>query len=791
MADFNTTREAQGKTDARKDILSRARKDWDAAEQRERHNIKLAYEDLEFLAGDELSQWPEKQKKEREDEGRPTLQINQLPQFVHQITGDIRQMKPSIKVVPVDSQADEKVADLRGGLIRYIENRSDASAIYFRSADSQVACGIGHWRVATEYADSSTFNQEIRIAPIEDGIAVLWDPDAVLPTREDGRFCFVPVDMSKNAFEAAYPGITASEFDDQNWSHNTSWYSDDHVRVAEYWVKKPTKKLLALQLDGAIADVTDAEESVVQMYRSKGARIEQRDSTKVCRYLITASAVLEGPEEWPGRFIPIVPLVGEEVRIGRKLIRKGIVRDAKDPQRMSNYFHSAHTEVVALQPKAPFTGTELNFAKYQSIWETANTKNQPYLPYIPDPTNGGASPQRVQPPVSSQGVLDGLTMAKEDLRSVIGIYDAGLGKQSNETSGRAILARQKEGDVGSYLYIDNFARAVRQTGNIINDLIPHVYDTERTIRIMGEDGKIDVLEINKAQGLDPKSGETIFEHDITAGSYDVVATLGPSYTTKREEAKEGMTEFVRAAPEAGALVLDYLAKAQDWPMADDIAKRFRSMLPPKIIQLEAMEKAGATPEQIDQFLTQQQAPPPDPKMLQVQATAENNQAKLAAQQQQAMADFQLEMRRMAMEAEQRQNEQTAAIQKMLLEAQTKIEIAQITAGVGIHKNILDATKANNQLTLDAHNTHQDRITDAALTVHDIDSTAEPSEGAEPEPEKPDPMAEAMTMMAEAMQVLSQTAQSIDRTAQALTAPKKVTAPGGRVFTISQANGHLQ
>lgn len=736
MADSNTTREPQATTDkaGTKTILAQARKDWDAAEQRERHNIKLAYEDLEFLAGDELCQWPEKQRKEREDEGRPTLQINELPQFVRQVTGDIRQMKPAIKVVPVDSEADEKVADLRGGLIRYVENRSDAAAIYFRAADSQVACGIGHWRVATEYADSSTFNQEIRIAPIEDGVAVLWDPDAVLPTREDGRYCFVPVDMSRNAFEAAYPGVTASAFDDENWAHNTSWYSDDHVRVAEYWVKKPSKKKLALQLDGAIADITEADESVIAMYRSKGARIEQRDSTQVCRYLITASDVLEGPEEWPGRFIPIVPVIGEEIRIGRKLIRSGIVRNAKDPQRMNNYFHSAHTEVVALQPKAPFLVTETNVAKYQTTWEQANTKNFPYLPYTPDRDNNGAAPQRVQPPVSSQGILDGLTMAREDLRAVIGIYDASLGKQSNETSGKAILARQKEGDTGSYLYIDNFARAVRQTGNIINDLIPYVYDTERTIRIMGEDGKIDVLEINKADSIDPKTGETIYSHDITSGSYDVVAQMGPSYSTKREEAKEGMTAFVQAAPEAGSLVLDLIAKAQDWPMAQDIAKRLRAMLPPKILQLEAMEKQGATPEQIDEFLAQQQQPPPDPKMVKVQQDGQLAQAELQQKQQQSMAELQLEMRRMAEESAQAQRQFMADMQKMLLDARTKIEVAEITAGVGLHRNIVDATTADNQMqhdTLNAHldrtaqlaDSHADRTTDAALTVHDINTDA--------------------------------------------------------------------
>jgi hypothetical protein len=287
--------------------------------------------------------------------------------------------------------------------------------------------------------------------------------------------------------------------------------------------------------------------------------------------------------------------------------------------------------------------------------------------------------QRVQPPVSSQGILDGLNIAREDLRAVIGIYAAGLGRQSNETSGKAILARQREGDVGSYLYIDNFARAVRQTGNIINDLIPHVYDTERTIRIMGEDGKIDVMAINKAQGIDPASGDTVFAHDITAGSYDVVATMGPSYTTRREEAKDGMTSFVQAAPQTAPLVLDLIAKAQDWPMADDIAKRMRVTLPPKILQLEAMEMQGATPEQIDQFLAQQPAPPPDPRLVRVQQDGQLAMAKMQAEQQAAMASLQLELRRMAEDSKRAQDELMAKLQAMLVDAKTRIEVAQINA----------------------------------------------------------------------------------------------------------------
>ena len=671
----------RARTDEESEILAQAREDWDAAWEREQDNIKNAYEDLEFLAGDDYCQWPSDQRRKRESESRPVLQINELPQFVHQITGDIRQMRPSIKVVPVDSGADEKIASLRGGLIRYIENRSDASAIYFRAADSQVACGIGHWKVIAEYADRSTFNQELRIAPIEDGVAVLWDPDASLPTKEDARFCFEPVDMNRKSFEKDWPDITPSDFDSAGWAHNREWCTDDYVRVSAYWVKEPAKKLLALEQDGSIVDITEADDSVIAFHAARGARIEERDSYNVKRYLITASNVLEWPGEYPGRFIPIIPVVGEETRIGRKIIRQGIIRNAKDAQRMSNYFHSAHTETVALQPKAPFIGTVLNFAQHQAIWANANTNNDPYLPYEPDAKNGGQAPQRVQPPVSSQGILDGLTMARQDLRAVIGIYDAGLGEKSNETSGKAIMARQREGDVGSFLYIDNFSRAVRQTGNIINDLIPYYYDTERTIRIMGEDGKVDVIEINKARGLD-QSGQTIFDHDITQGSYDVVATVGPSYTTRREEAREAMIEFVRAAPDAGALIIDLLAKAYDFPMADDIAKRLRMNLPPQIIAMEEAEKQGMDPEQARQMAMQQMQPPPDPKVMAVEAKAANDQQKLVFEQQKLIADQQAEMGKLQ-----------AELEKARIQSRTAVEVAQINAGVGMHKTVTDAATA--------------------------------------------------------------------------------------------------
>lgn len=642
-------------SDDKKEVLELARKRYQRAMDRERANIKLAYEDLEFLAG---GQWPTEVETERNNEGRPVLTINQLPQFVHQVTGDIRQMKPDIKVVGVDDQSDKKMADLRGGMIRYIENRSDASGVYFRAADSFVACGIWHWRVETEYADDTTHEQEIRISPVDDGISVLWDPDAKRISRDDALFCFVPVDMTADAFKAQYPNANPASLEDQQaWgNYYTDWVTDDVVRVSEYWIKKPKKIKLGLTRDGQTIDITEDDSEFTaqrkeELVVANGGTVEERDSYSICRYLITASDVLEGPEEWMGRFIPIIPVVGEEVRIGRRVVRSGIVRPAKDAQRMYNYFRSAQTEVYAMQPKAPFMVTEKNVAKYQDIWETVNTKNYPYLPYEPDGLNGNAAPQRVQPPVSSQGISEGVEQANEDFRRVIGIYDASLGAKSNETSGKAIDARDQQGDTGTYLYKDNFYRALTQTAKIIIDLIPHVYDTQRTIRIMGEDGKVDLMQINQERDkaghpmMDPQTGQPAILNDITTGSYDVIAEIGPNYKTKREEAREGMTAFMQAVPQAAPLILDLVAKAQDWPMSDKFASRARAMLPPQIAQAEALEEQGVPPEQVQQMMSQPQADPmvemqqqAAQEMLQAQVTeaqAKTAQAEAGAQKAQA------------------------------------------------------------------------------------------------------------------------------------------------------------
>jgi len=609
------------------DMHAEAIKRYERGWERDRKNMERAYEDLRFLA--EEGQWEDRARREREAEGRPILTVNKCPQFVRQVTGDMRQMRPAIKVVPVDDAASQQVADkILPGMIRYIERRSDAAAAYFNAADSQVGAGIGHWRVLREYASNTTFNQELRIAPIEDGVAVVWDPDSILPTRDDAMWCFVPVDMSRAAFEEKYPDKSGDALPSVPALFH-SWFTEDHVRIAEYFYKEAEKHTLAMLPDGSIVDITDMEPGDPQLLdvMIQQPDIEERDGFCVYRCVISASDVIEEPEKEPGAFIPIVPLLGEEIKIGREVIRRGVVRALKDVQRLYNYAISADAEVVALQPKAPYKGTRKNFEKYQDQWETANSRNWPYLEYEPDPTNGGAAPQREPPPLASSGIKDLLAVSSADMSAVTGIYPSSLGQASNETSGKAIMARQREGDTGTYVYVDNFGRAIRRTAQILIDLISHVYDTERTIHIVGEDGKVDIMKINQAQ-LDPNGDgiATNVLNDVTIGAYEVAVEMGPSYSTKREEARDGMQALMQSlGPQSALMFSDLFVKSQDFPLADKIAKRAQLLLPPQIQQMEAQEAGEPPPPQMP-------PPPPTPEqqaeMAKMQQEGQFNQARL-------------------------------------------------------------------------------------------------------------------------------------------------------------------
>lgn len=614
-------------------LMRIARERYQIAVDHDQDNRDAGIEDLEFMAGD---QWPEEIRRERNEDGRVILTINRMPAFVNQIVNDVRQNRPSIKVRPVDDNSDDAIADIFTGLIRHIEHASDAMVAYVTAMETAAQCGIGHFRIVTEYSHEEGFNQVVRIKRIVDAFAVTWDPQAVELDRSDAEYCFYEQAMGVDTYKARYPdsSMTGFDFMDADSTHLGDWRQGEEIRVAEYWTKTPEKRTLALLDDGRTIDITDMkeEDGVIQDEQGGVFRIVKKrkvEIPKVEMRIINGHEVLEGPFEWIGADIPIIPVIGTETHIGRRTIRNGIIRHAKDAQRMYNYWRAAQTEQVALQPKATWMVTPKNIAGAEPLWQQANRRNLPYLPYSPDPDNQGIPPQRTVPPLSSPGMHQEILLAQDDMKATSGIYDAALGARSNETSGKAILARQRESDVSTFNYGDNLTRAIVSCGRQLVRILPKVYDSERVVRLLNEDETTEAAQIN--QNVIDDAGQVHRVNDLSVGVYDVVVTTGPSYSTKRSEAAEALLQLVQAVPDAAKLTLDIIAKNLDFPGAEEIAERFRKTLPPGMVDLKDGEEEA-------------QPPPPTPEEIEAKAKIETDQ------KEQARKDKELEAKILEMAA---------------------------------------------------------------------------------------------------------------------------------------------
>lgn len=553
----------------------------------DRENREQGLEDLKFLAGE---QWDTDAKAARK--GRPMLTINRLPQFVAQVVGDIRINRPSIKVRPAED-GDKDLAEIREGLIRSIERESDAPGVYANAGTNQVGCGIGNYRIALKYATADGFDRDIGISTIPNAFAVVWDPMSTERTGKDADYCFVSDEMPRKAFEKSFPDQIASGLEVPQ--HDTNgWYTKDTVRVTEYWLVKQTPVKLALMENGDVLNVKDVPRG------SKPKRTRTAVKRSACMYLITGKAILAGPFEMPIDRVPIIRVQGWEINVGDKRIRWGLVRFARDPQRLQNYWRSISAEMLALAPKGKWLAHETTEGDSDEL-RLALSNDDNLLVWT-----GQTAPVYVPPPTLNVAVLQESALNAQDMKDVTGLHDASLGAQSNETSGKAIIARERQGDTATYIYHDNLQAAIEAGGDVINQLIPEVYDTARTVRVLGEDEAVKVQRIN-----DPNNPES---KDINRGRYDIAIETGPSYSTRRVEAAESMMQFVQAVPAAAQVAGDLIAKAQDWPLAEQIGDRLKKTLPPQVTDgededLSPEEKAAKEQQQKsaqDQQAQQQQ-----------------------------------------------------------------------------------------------------------------------------------------------------------------------------------------
>jgi len=577
-----------------KDLLATARKRFDGCVAAHSPNRSLQLEDLRFFAAspDNGWAWPSRIKADRENDPngpRPCLTINMIPQHVHQVTNEMRQNMPSIKVLPVDGESDPEVANVLNGIIRHIEYHSDAETAYDIASEQQVITGEGYWRVLTEYCDEKSFDQDIVVKPIRNNESAYLQPycDA---TGCDAKYGFIVQDFEEDAFRLQFPNakpvdwtLVGNDIDYHNWFIS----GEKTIRVAEYFYTETVERELLLFANGVLAF---ADELTKEMLAAYGEPLKRRrvlaETVKWCK--LTGAEVLER-NDWAGKYIPIIRVVGNEVEVEGEVFYYGLVRQAKDALRMYNYWCSQEAEMLALAPKAPFVVAEGQLEGHETKWRTANSTNHAYLEYNPISEGGNQvpPPQRVMPPMPSAGILQAKIGAAEDVKRTTAQYNASLGDRSNETSGRAIIARQKEGDVANFHYTDNFARSKRYFGRLLVDLIPKIYDSKRIARIVAEGGETDQVIIDPEQQQAVMTiSEGASSYNLNVGRYDVMVTVGPSYTTKRQENAEMMAKILQTTPQLWPIVGDLMVKEMDWPGAQKFSERLAILLPPQIKQAE-------------------------------------------------------------------------------------------------------------------------------------------------------------------------------------------------------------
>ena len=593
---------AKDKSDA--EILATARSRLNMAISAYSESREDELDDLRFFAGspDNHWQWPADVLATRGAvqgqtiNARPCLTINKLPQHVRQVTNDQRQNRPSGKVIPADDKADIEVAEIFDGMVRHIEYISDADVAYDTACENQVAYGEGYIRLITEYCNDDSFDQDIKIVRVRNSFSVYMDPMIQDPCGSDAKWCFITEDVLKEDYERMYPDAKPiSSLQQLGVGDQTlaQWVNEDTVRIAEYFYIDHKKETLHLYYGNISAFAGSPQAKQMEAQGMKPIRSRLVDVQKVRRCKISGYEILE-ENEWAGKWIPVVRVVGNEFEVDGKMYVSGLVRNAKDAQRMYNYWVSQEAEMLALAPKAPFIGYGGQFEGYENQWKTANTQNWPYLEVNPDVTDGQGAvlplPQRAQPPMAQNGLIAAKMGASDDIKSTTGQYDSSLGATSNERSGRAILAREKQGDTGTYHYVDNLARAVRYITRQIVDLVPKIYDTQRIARIVGEDGTPSMVKINPMQPepvnkIVDQQGIVIEKiYNPGVGKYDVCVTTGPSYMTKRQEALDAMSQLLQGNPQLWAVAGDLFVKNMDWPGAQEMAKRFAKTIDPKLME---------------------------------------------------------------------------------------------------------------------------------------------------------------------------------------------------------------
>ena len=643
-------------------------------------NRQEALEDLKFGGGD---QWPVELQNSRNLESRPVIVVNKVDNYCRQVCNQQRQQRPRIKVHAMNTHDDMVDAQTIQGIVRHIENNSNADHAYDNAFEYAVRMGWGYFRVRTDYVSEDSFEQEIYIDPIDNPFTVYFDPNSVAPDGSDADRCLITTMMPKKEFKKLYPDAAVdggTSFTQRGTGDSQfEWITKEDIRLAEYFYTVREKATLYQLSDGSSTFAED-KDFFARLQMAGIVVVDKRPSyKKTIKYCkLTANDIIE-EGTWAGKYIPIIPVYGRHIVIGDKRKKFGMIRYAKDPQRMYNFWQTSITEGVALAPKAKWLIAEGQDEGHESDWANANIKSFPLLRYKQTDIEGRAAPvpQRLQPEPPQAGIMAAAAGVDDDIKSIMGVFDPAQLKQGN-ISGKALNGQQQQVDLTNFDYYDNLTRSISHCGTIILDLLPKIYDTERVMRIIGDDGKPELLTINQRDS----AGRVL--NDMTVGQYDVVMDTGPGYNSKRQEAVDSMMPILAADPSLMQTCGDLVFRNMDWPGADVIADRLAAANP-----LAQIDDHSDIPPQVQMQL---------------------------AQAKKQVADMQQQMEAMQMMIKQRQDieqvKQDNENKRALLNATAKAHNTETMAEVKVNDANTRAITSQNKIEIEA-------ITD--LLLHHMDT----------------------------------------------------------------------
>jgi hypothetical protein len=561
---------------------------------------------LKFRFGD---QWPQYAVSSRGLD-RPQLTMNETNTLIKRVTNAQRQQRPRGKAQPVDNFADKKTAKVITGLLRHIEVNSDADHAYDTAFDFGATIGWGYWRLRMDYISDKSDKQDIYIDAVDNPFCVYFDPNSKAPDGSDAERALITDLMTIEGFKKEYPDAQVSNFEDRGTGDSDpDWVTEHDIRLAEYFYTDKKKEKLVRLSDGSLWWPDELPSAII--LKSAGlsiagdARMSVRRQVKWCKQ--TCSEILE-ERDIAGRWVPIVPFYWTNVMIDNERRRQGLVEDAMDPARMNNFWQTAMTEYLALSPKAKWIMAEGQDEGHEKEWASANRDPTPVLRYKPTDVEGRPAepPKRIAPDPPPQGMIEASFMARQNLSAVMGVFDPAVRGGAQHKSDKTLNAERGQSENTNFDGYDNLTRSMKHTYRIALGWFPTVYDTERVQRIIGVDGREDLVTLNEKVQTQDETGAAIHRvlNDMTVGDYDVVMETGPGYDTLRQEATAVEMELLGTplGEKIAQTADDLVVRGMDFMGSDEIADRLaaanplaqideKSDIPPKVqMQMKGLQQ---------------------------------------------------------------------------------------------------------------------------------------------------------------------------------------------------------